>query len=399
MTQKFIPYGRQSIDQDDIEAIVKVLKSDYLTTGPAVNEFEGLLADKTSSNYAIVCNSGTAALHMAAHAIGLSKNDAAIVPSVTFLASANAMTFTGAKVIFADCDPATGLMTKDHLENAILRAKKAGLCPKVVVPVHLAGQLCDMEAISKVARREGMFVIEDACHAIGTTYGPNLEHVAGDCKWSDLTAFSFHPVKTIAMGEGGAVTTNSSDFAKKLELFRNHGITRKPEEFISEDAGKDRSGEWGSWYYEMSQPGYNYRASDIQCALGSSQLKKLDMFAAKRRELREKYYSLENSLPEGIRLANRVPNCSPCPHLMIALFDNDFLGKGRNHVMEKLKNDGIGTQVHYIPVHLQPYYRTQTVGVDFSGTLSFYNSCLSLPIHTSMSPRDIEAVVSSLKSL
>jgi UDP-4-amino-4,6-dideoxy-N-acetyl-beta-L-altrosamine transaminase len=399
VTDKFLPYGRHSINQSDINAVVEVLKSDFLTTGPAVEQFEQLLAEKTQSQFAIACNSGTAALHMAAYAIGLKQNDAVIVPSITFLASANAMSFTGAEVFFSDCDPATGLMTPENFEDAILRAKQANLSPKAVVPVHLAGQMCDMEAIAKTARREGMFVIEDACHAIGTNYGPNSQQTAGDCRWSDMTAFSFHPVKTIAMGEGGAVTTNSPDLSKKLKLFRNHGMTRAADTFAAEELGKDRSGEWGLWYYEMSEPGYNYRASDILCALGYSQLKRLDLFRERRRELRTAYYGMECELPDGIRLSPQVTNCQPCPHLMIALFENDFLGMGRNHVMSQLKSMGIGTQVHYIPVHLQPYYRNLYPQLNLPGAVKFYRSCLSLPLYHTMDVEDVRTVIQSLRKI
>ncbi|KZB70891.1 MULTISPECIES: UDP-4-amino-4,6-dideoxy-N-acetyl-beta-L-altrosamine transaminase [Thalassospira] len=399
MTDKFLPYGRQSIDQTDIDAVIEVLKSDFLTTGPAVDLFEDLLAEKTQSQFAIACNSGTAALHMAAHAAGLQKGDAAIVPSVTFLASANAMTFTGAEVVFADCNPETGLMSPEHLEDAISRAKETNLSPKVVVPVHLAGQMCDIEAIAKIARREGMFVIEDACHAIGTTYGPDFRYTAGDCTWSDMTAFSFHPVKTIAMGEGGAVTTNNPRLDEKLKLFRNHGMSRNTDTFIASELGRDRSGDWGQWYYEMAEPGYNYRASDIQCALGYSQLKRLDQFRERRRDLRQAYYAMEDNLPRGVKLSPKISTCRPCPHLMIALFENDFLGKGRNHIMTHLKDMGIGTQVHYIPVHLQPYYRKLQPELDLPGAVHFYKTCLSLPLYQAMTEADVKKVIQCLKEI
>ena len=399
MKQKFLPYGRQFIDQADIDAVVEVLKSDFLTTGPAVDQFEMQLAQKTNARFAVACNSGTAALHMAAYALGLNANDAVIVPAITFVASANAMTFTGAQVVFSDCDPDTGLMTVEHLEDAIARAKHSGLEPKAVVPVQLAGQTCDMEAIASVAKRENMFVVEDACHAIGTNYGADLEFTTGDCRWSDMTAFSFHPVKTIAMGEGGAVTTNSEALKNKLELFRNHGITRSTEGFTAETLGMDRSGKWGNWYYEMPEPGYNYRASDIQCALGNSQLLKLEQFAQKRRALRAAYFEAEQNLPDGVRLSGQTANCLPCPHLMIAHFDNDFFGLGRNYVMDRLREKGIGTQVHYIPVHLQPYYRKISPRLDLPDAQQFYKTCLSLPIYASMTLEDVDIVISSIKEI
>jgi UDP-4-amino-4,6-dideoxy-N-acetyl-beta-L-altrosamine transaminase len=399
MTNKFLPYGQQLIDQADIDAVTEVLRSDFLTTGPAVDAFEQLLASKTGAKHAISCNSGTAALHMAAYAIGLKTGDAVIVPTITFLASANAMTFTGATVVFADCDPTNGLMQLEHLEAAITHAKRAGLKPKAVVPVHLAGQVCQMDELASIARRENMYVIEDACHAIGSKYGKELEYVAGDCTHSDLAVFSFHPVKTIAMGEGGAVTTNSEEFAARLATFRNHGMSRFPDDFSAPELGKDSSGEWGRWYYEMKEPGYNYRACDIQCALGKSQLLKLEQFADIRRSLREHYYTLEKELPNGINLTSPSAECSPCPHLMIALFDNDFLGNGRNHVMEHLRTRGIGTQVHYIPVHLQPYYRRKTPELSLPGAESFYQRCLSLPLYASMTTSDVDTVVAALKEL
>ena len=397
MTKPFLPYGRQSIDQDDIDAVIASLKSDFLTTGPKVEEFENLLCIKTRVEHAVVCNSGTAALHMAAIASELGPEDCIVIPTITFLASANAMRFTGAEVFFADCDPTTGLMRPKDVSAAIDRIKSAGKRPRAVVPVHFSGQVCDMPAISAIARSENMLIIEDACHALGSMHGPNLEATTGDCRWSDMACFSFHPVKTIAMGEGGAVTTNNPDFAKKLRLARNHGMSRNPETFTSEEAGLDVNGEWGEWYYEMQKPGYNYRACDLQCALGISQLGKLDYFANKRRTLRNRYYELEGNLPADIRLINKVPECDACPHLMIALFDNDFFGRGRNSIMSELRDLGIGSQVHYTPVHLQPYYRKQAPNLTLHGASAFYKACLSLPLFPDMDRSDVDRVIADLE--
>lgn len=399
MAKKFLPYGRQSIEQDDIDAVVETLKGDYLTTGPKVAEFEAILSSKTGAAYSAVCNSGTAALHMAAIAAGFGPGDIIIVPTITFLASANAMAFTGAEVCFADCDPKTGLMRPKDLMSAIQRTKTAGKKPRGVIPVHFSGQTCDMPAIHAIARKEGMIVIEDACHALGGRHGPNLEAQTGDCHWSDMACFSFHPVKTIAMGEGGAVTTNDPKIAERLRLARNHGMTRDQEKFTSKEAGVDINGDWGLWYYEMEQPGYNYRACDLQCALGISQLGKLEKFATKRRALRDRYYSFAKELPAGVQFIRRAADCDPCPHLMTALFDDDFLGLGRNSVMNSLREMGIGTQVHYTPVHLQPYYRRMFPDLALEGASEFYRKCLTLPLFSDMELTDVDRVIAALHTV
>ncbi len=396
MTNRFLPYGRQSIEQDDIDAVVETLKADFLTTGPKVTEFEARLCDKTGAAYSVVCNSGTAALHMAAIAAKFGPGDCIIVPTITFLASANAMVFAGAEVCFADCDPETGLMRPTDLKAAIERLKAVEKRPTAVVAVHFSGQVCDMPSIHAIARAESMVIIEDACHALGSRHGPNLDALTGDCRWSDMACFSFHPVKTIAMGEGGAVTTNDPEFAKRLQLARNHGMSRDASSFTSEEAGLDTSGDWGQWYYEMQEPGYNYRACDLQCALGISQLGKLEKFAARRRELRERYYQLETELPAGIRLIGKAGDCDPCIHLMVALFDNDFLGMGRNAVMSGLRELGIGSQVHYTPVHLQPYYRQLSPDLMLEGASEFYRNCLTLPLYSDMEIKDVDRVIAAL---
>ncbi|BDW97398.1 hypothetical protein MACH10_30830 [Thalassospira tepidiphila] len=256
-----------------------------------------------------------------------------------------------------------------------------------------------MPAIHAIARKEGMTIIEDACHALGSRHGPNLEAQTGDCHWSDMACFSFHPVKTIAMGEGGAVTTNDPKIAERLRLARNHGMSRDQEKFTSKEAGLDINGNWGLWYYEMEQPGYNYRACDLQCALGISQLGKLEKFATKRRALRDRYYSFAKELPAGIHFIRQAADCDPCPHLMTALFEGDFLGFGRNSVMNSLREMGIGTQVHYTPVHLQPYYRRMSPDLALEGALEFYRKCLTLPLFSDMELTDVDRVVAALQTV
>ena len=283
MTEKFLPYGRQVIDDDDIAAVVAVLKGDFLTTGPTVEKFEAAFAERVGARFAVACSSGTAALHLATLAAGLGEGDSAIVPTVTFLATANAVRFVGADVVFADVDKATGLLRPEDLEMAI--AASSGNA-KAVLPVHLGGQSADMAAIAKIAKRHGMIVIEDACHALGTTLD---DGVVGDCQHSAMAAFSFHPVKTIAMGEGGAVTTNDPVLYEKLTRLRNHGMTRDPQRFSNDDLAFGDDGSPNPWYYEMPEVGFNYRASDIHCALGLSQLRKLDAFVSARRSLADTY--------------------------------------------------------------------------------------------------------------
>lgn len=394
----FLPYGRQVIEADDIAAVTEVLQSPFLTTGPKVAEFEEALAGFVEAKEAVVVSNGTAALHLVASVIGLEPGDQVIVPAITFVATANAARYLGADVIFADVAPDTGLMRPEDLSAAIAKADLAKL--KAIFNVHLGGQTEDLVAIHKIARTNGLKIIDDACHAIGTSFADaeGTIHKVGSNALSDLTVFSFHPVKTIAMGEGGAVTTNDPAIAKELRALRSHGITHSRHEFLNTDLAFDGE-EPNPWYHEMQELGLNYRATDLQCALGLSQLKKADRFIDKRRKLIATYDELLAQLAPIIRPVTRhAPELSSW-HLSVVLLDFETLGLSRREAMEKLRASGIGSQVHYIPVPDQPYYQSLYGKQDLSGAQAYYDSCLSLPLAADMTVSDISRVVDALKSL
>lgn len=368
----FLPYARQLIDDDDIAAVAEVLRGDLLTTGPTVAAFEQKLAGTTGAKHALSCSSGTAALHLAALALGLGPGDKVVVPTVTFLATANAARYVGAEVVFADVNPDTGLMDSGHFEQAL---KRGGDNIKAVFPVYLGGQSPDMMTIAGIARDRNMAVVEDACHALGSVG-------VGSCAHSDMAAFSFHPVKTIAMGEGGAVTTNDAALAERLRRLCSHGMVRDP-------ARKN------PWAYEMAEIGFNYRASDLHCALGLSQLGKLQQFAARRRALAVRYDAVLKPLVPILKPLARMPG-DPVWHLYVVLIDFAAAGMDRAELMNKMGQAGIGSQVHYIPVHSQPYYRQRYGDCDFPGADSYYARCLSLPLFAGMTNDDVDRVVETL---
>jgi len=388
----FLPYGRQTIDDDDIAAVVAALKSEYLTTGPRVEAFEAALCKATGAKHAVVCNSGTAALHLAAMALGLTADDQVIVPTLTFVATANAPHFTGAEIIFADVDSNTGLMTADTFEDALARAPRA----KAVFPVHLAGQMCDVAAIGALAEPRGVAVIEDASQALGAvdTVGAN----AGACPHSSMATFSFHPVKTIAMGEGGAVTTNDDALALACRTLRNHGLTRDPALFTpaSADWTHTPDGDVNPWVYEMTTPGYNYRAPDILCALAMSQLTKLDTFITRRRALANLYDARLAALAPSVLPAGRTPAGGSAWHLYAARIDFDGCGVTRADVMARVRDHDVGSQVHYTPVHLQPYYRQRAPDLNLPGAQTYYARTLSLPLFPAMTDADVDRVANAL---
>lgn len=390
----FLPYGRQTIENDDVAAVVAVLKGDYLTTGPAVEAFEAALAARTGAGYAVVCASGTAALHMAALALGLGPGDAVVVPSLTFLATANAARFVGAEVVFADVDPETGLMGPEHVEAALSRV--GDLRPRAVLPVHLNGQPADMAGIGAVARRHGLAVVEDACHALG---GTAAGAPVGSCSVSDMACFSTHPVKAIATGEGGLITTNDPVLAERLRGFRTHGMVRDPGQFRSPDLGFAADGSANPWYYEMHEPGLNYRLSDINCALGLSQLGKLDRFLARRRAVADLYDRLLAPLAPVVRPVPRVGWGLSGWHLYAVLVDYPALGLDRAAFMTRLRDQGIGTQVHYLPVHLQPYYSERYGAADLPGAARYYAQVLSLPLYPGLSDAEVARVADTLAAL
>lgn len=398
---KFLPYGRQLIDEDDIAAVTEALRSDWLTTGPAVDQFEQAFCDRTDAKHAVSCSSGTAALHLAAMAIGISAGDTIIVPSVTFLASANAFKIAGANIVFADVDPRNGLITAQTLVDALDRASTQNV--RAAIIVHLGGQCPDMAAIAQIATDRNILIIEDACHALGTKYLPAQKRrkpiEIGACRYSTATVFSMHPVKTMTMGEGGVITTNDQEFAARCRLFRNHGMHSQSDEFINKDLAFSPSGKANGWYYEMSEIGLNYRVSDINCALGLSQLKKLDRFVGRRQKLANMYDQLLAPFAPTIEPVSKTPHSKPALHLYTVLIDFEAIRLSRAEVMETLHQRNIGTQVHYIPVHRQPYYQDQSPETSLPGADAYYQACLTLPLFPDMHEHDVERVIDVIKDV
>ncbi len=386
--EPFLPYGRHCIGDDDRAAVDAVLRSDFLTTGPAVEAFEAAFAEKVGARFAVSCSSATAGLHLAAMALGLGEGDRVAVPTLTFLATANAVRYVGAEVAFADVDPENALVTVDDFA----RAAEPFPNLKALFPVHLAGQCVDMAAVHAFAKQRKMAVVEDASHALGgaTWAGP-----VGNCRHSDMAVFSLHPVKTLAMGEGGVVTTNDPELRRRLTLLRGHGMVRDAERFQNRDLAFAADGTPNPWYYEMDEMGFNYRASDIACALGASQLTKLDRFVARRRDLVARYDRL---LPPNIRRVRRVPGDTAW-HIYPVLIDFEGLGIERAVVMHRLRAAGIGTQVHYLPVHRQPYYWKRYGALALPGADAYYRRTLTLPLYPSMTDADAGRVVAALSSV
>lgn len=395
--EKFLPYGRQYITDEDIGAVVEVLRSDWLTQGPAVPEFEDALAASQGTTEAVACSSGTAALHLSMLALGLGPDDAVITTPNTFVASANCARYVGARVLFADIDPDTGLIDPASVEQILEQDQEHTI--KAIIPVHFAGQPADLPALHETAARFGVWVVDDASHAIGATYmHGNQNYRLGGNPHSDLTAFSFHPVKHVAMGEGGAVVTDNSELSERLRRFRNHGISRT--DFANPDLAISSDGIPNPWYYEMQQIGFNYRLTDIQAALGRSQLSRLRRSIERRTEIAAIYRKLISETfreREVIPLTLR-PEVSHAYHLFVVKIDFDGIRIPRALVMNRLRARGVGTQVHYIPVHLQPYYRRHSSNdnIDLPGALAYYRRALSLPMYPDLTDDDIMRVVAEL---
>jgi len=371
-----IPYGRQSIDAEDIRAVIEVLQSDWLTTGPKVNEFEQAFAVRVGAKEAVAVSSGTAALHAAMYALEIGPGDEVIVPAMTFAATANCVVFQGATPVFVDVDPLSLLIDPDQMEAKITSRTKA------VMAVDYSGHPADYDVLRTITEAHGIALLADACHSLGATY---KQRSVGSL--ADLNIFSFHPVKHIATGEGGMVTTNNSQLARRMRLFRNHGIT-------SDLHQREKQ---GSWFYEMTDLGYNYRITDFQCALGLSQLKKLSRFLEHRREIATKYNHAFSSVPVIEPLAVR-PDIRHAYHLYVIRVNFKSLGSDRTTLFKTLRNKGIGVNVHYIPVHLHPYYR-KTFGTGAGlcpQAEAAYESILSIPMFSAMTDEEVETVISAV---
>lgn len=375
----YLPYGKQYLDEEDIRAVAKVLKGDYLTTGPHIEEFENTVAKYVGAKYAVAFSNGTAALHGACFAAGIGEGDEVITSPLTFAASANCVLYQGGKVVFADIDKDTYNINPKEIELRITEKTKA------IIPVHFTGQPADLSEISKIAKEHNLIVIEDAAHAIGAKYKNELiGHI------SDMTMFSFHPVKHITTGEGGMITTNSKEYYDKLIQFRSHGITRDKELLINNH---------GPWYYEMQFLGFNYRMTDIQAALGTSQMKKLDSFIERRKQIIFAYNAAFKNIQELIVPYQNIDVDSSW-HLYVIQLQTELLNSSRKEVFEMLQQKNIGVNVHYIPVHTMPYY--QELGYEV-GSLpvaeNIYEKIISLPLFPSMSEKDVEDVISAVKEV
>jgi UDP-4-amino-4,6-dideoxy-N-acetyl-beta-L-altrosamine transaminase len=381
----FLPYSRQTVDDDDVATVAAALRSDYLTTGPVVEAFETAFAKVSGATHAVACNSGTAALHLAVLAIDLGPGDAAIVPTTTFLATANVVRMTGAEVVFADVDSETGLLTPETLSEACQRARAGGASVKVALPVHLNGQNCDMEGLAAVAKAEGIDLIEDACHALG------VEDI-GAARYSRVACFSTHAVKAIATGEGGVATTSDAAIAARMRQLRSHGMIRDDAAFVHRDLAVEGA-DANPWYYEMAQIGWNYRMPDVLCALGVSQIRKFDAMRKRRLNIVAQYDRLFTGMSPAIV---PVPHDRPHGwHLYPLLIDFAALGMTRARVMNLLRAEGIGTQVHYIPVHRQPYYKQRYGEQSLPGADRYYDRCLSIPFYPGMTDADVERVAAA----
>ncbi len=381
----FIPYGRQTISESDIAAVADILRSPYLTQGPAVPAFEQAVATRVGAVFGVAVNSATSALHIACLALGLQQGDWLWTSPITFVASANCGRYCGAEVDFVDIDPTTGLMSVDALKRKLELAERNGALPKVVVPVHLTGSSCDMEAIGVLADRYGFLVLEDASHAIGGCY---RDEPVGNCRHSAITVFSFHPVKIITTGEGGLATTNDPQLAERMVELRSHGIVRDVARFEHPAAGP--------WVYEQQQLGFNYRMTDIQAALGLSQLERLDQIVAERNRLLETYQKMLMDLP--VKLMEVPKAVLSSVHLAVIRMQQPSVGKHRQ-LFEHLRKKGIGVQLHYSPVHLQPYYRHLGFAENqFPEAEAYATSAISLPLYPGLLEDEQKRVVSVLRN-
>lgn len=380
-----IPYGRQDIQQADIDAVLQVLQSDFLTQGPQVPRFEQAVATHVGAKHAVAVNSATSALHIACLALGLGRGDWLWTSPITFVASANCGVYCGAKVDFVDIDPRTYNLCPKALSAKLEIADKEGRLPKVLVAVHLCGQPCDMQAINALSQRYGFRIIEDASHAIGGKY---QNEPIGNCRYSDITVFSFHPVKIITTAEGGMAMTNSEELTDKMVLLRSHGITRDPAQMTHTPDGP--------WYYQQIDLGFNYRMSELQAALGLSQLSRLDEYVAKRHALARHYNKALAELP--VTVPWQQPDSYSGMHLYVIRLQLNNIGKSHQEVFEFLREQGIGVNLHYIPVHTQPYYQSLDFHAEnFPESMQYYRQAISLPMFQGLTYEQQSKVVECLR--
>lgn len=401
MPQPFLPYGRQDISDKDKQVVLEALEHPYLTTGPKVVEFESAFASYVKAPHAVSFANATAALHIACLALGVKPGDTVLTPTMSFAASTNCAAYAGARIEFMDCDPNTGLVTKATFLEAARRAENAGHPAKAAVVVHLNGDMADMAAIHDEAQARGIKLVEDACHALGTTYLDSEGRVqsVGACQYSDASCYSFHPVKTITTGEGGMLSLKDANLAEHVSLLRSHGITRDEQRFEIPELALDENGKPNPWYYEMHMLGFNYRLTDIACALGLSQLSRMEQIADKRRRLKQTYDRLFEGINLPVSIIKSADGVDAVRHLYPVLIDFEEAGISRAAFCNALRDLGIGTQVHYIPTHMQPYYVKAYGEQTLAGSESYYARVVSLPFYPGLEESDLERVVEAVKTV
>ncbi|MBV5330521.1 MAG: UDP-4-amino-4,6-dideoxy-N-acetyl-beta-L-altrosamine transaminase [Chlorobium sp.] len=383
----YIPYGRQDINRADIDAVIEVLRSDLLTQGPKVPAFEECVANYCGAQHAIAVNSATSALHIACLALGVGKGDSVWTTPITFVASANCALYCGAAIDFVDIDPRTYNLSPVKLKEKLEQAEKTGRLPKVVIPVHLCGQPCDMEAIHDLSRRYGFLIIEDASHAIGGRY---KDEAIGNCRYSDITIFSFHPVKIITSGEGGMALTNDPELAGRMQRYRSHGITSTPDEMVARPDNE-------IWNYQQITLGYNYRMTDIHAALGISQMQRTDEFVSKRHAISERYNELLKDLP--LITPWQHPDGYSGLHLYVIRLKLDEIRKTHKEVYESLRKQGIGVNLHYIPVYRQPLYEKMGFKAGYCAEAEqYYQEAVSIPMYPGLTEVSQEHVIDAVKN-